>query len=427
MTAPPPPEDGRITGHRPALDGVRAVAALAVLLFHVAASTGDLAGEGALSNLLSGGEIGVPIFFALSGLLLYRPWAVAAFGLGEPPRTRNYLWKRALRLLPAYWALVVVCMLLYGRDHLGDPAGWAMLLTMTHAYDPSPWWHAELGYLGPKGMGQIWSLTVEAAFYAVLPVLAAGLGWWARRGVRTAARLARRLLAGLAACFAFSAAYTVAMYSFADTQLLSMWLPHYLGWFTVGMALAVVSVWACAEPREDGPARRFCHTVAASWGMCWTAAALLYCAASTPLTGGFRLVEDDPWTGQFHIVLYGLVALFLLAPVALAPADHPVISAVLANRVMRYLGKISYSVFLWQFVVIYLWFDLMGRRPFEGNLWLDFPVCALLTVAVAAASHRLIEAPAQRLRRGPPATRTPAVPLRSVYAHSRTDTERDPS
>ncbi|WP_329522285.1 acyltransferase family protein [Spirillospora sp. NBC_01491] len=382
-----------ISGHQAALDGLRAVAALAVLVFHIAASTGYLTRPGGVAALLSRGEIGVPIFFTLSGLLLYRPWAAAALGLRRPPGTGPYLWKRALRLLPAYWLLVVVSTLLYSRDHLADVWHWVQTLTLTYNYDPHPWWN---DHLGPKGMGQIWSLTVEAAFYVTLPPTAFVLGRWAVRAADLGGR-ARRLLYGIGAYSALAAVYVAALSPSADREFLGNWLPRYLAWFGVGMALAVLSVWANAEPGPDGPVRRFCRTVAGSWGLCWTAAGLFYCVASTPITGLSRLYEVNVWTSELQLVLYGLVAAFLVAPVALAPAAHPVTRLVLGNRAMAFLGKISYSIFLWQFVVIFVWFDVTGHPPFTGTLLIDLPVCAALTIALAALSHRLVEEPARRL------------------------------
>lgn len=392
----PTPGDGglpTISGHHDALDGVRAIAALAVLVFHVAASTGYLMRQGAVPSLLSRGEIGVPIFFTLSGLLLYRPWASAALGLRPPPGSGPYLWKRAVRLLPAYWLLVVASTLLYARDHLADAWHWAQTLTLTYSYDRTPWWN---DHLGPKGMGQIWSLTVEAAFYVTLPAAAALLGLWARRGGDLDGR-ARRLLYGVGAYAAVSALYVLVLGPVDDREFYGNWLPRYLAWFGVGMALAVLSVWANAEHGPDGPVRRFCRTVGASWGMCWTTSALLYCAAATPLTGVSRLYETNVWTSELQLVLYGLVAAFLVAPVALAPASHPVIGRVLGNRTMAYLGRISYGVFLWQFVVIFVWFDVTDHRPFTGNMLIDLPVCAVLTVGAAALSHHLVEEPVRRL------------------------------
>src|SRR5216684_333370 len=102
------PRSPAVAGHQNALDGLRAVAAGAVLVTHVGGLTGYVLTGTPASWVVSRGNIGVPIFFVLSGLLLYRPWAAAA--LAGPPAVRvtTYLRRRALRILPAYWAVVPV-------------------------------------------------------------------------------------------------------------------------------------------------------------------------------------------------------------------------------------------------------------------------------------------------------------------------------
>ena len=72
--------------HQDALDGLRAVAAAAVLLTHVGGLTGYVVTGSPASWVISRGDVGVPIFFALSGLLLYRPWASAVSPGGRPAR-----------------------------------------------------------------------------------------------------------------------------------------------------------------------------------------------------------------------------------------------------------------------------------------------------------------------------------------------------
>src|ERR1700734_1532417 len=103
-------------GHRnPGLDGLRVIAAFAVLLTHVGGQTGFEFTGTPMSWIVNRGDIGVPIFFALSGLLLYRPWARAALDGEAGPGVRPYLLKRALRILPAYWLVVIVALVTLNR------------------------------------------------------------------------------------------------------------------------------------------------------------------------------------------------------------------------------------------------------------------------------------------------------------------------
>ncbi|MGI5232722.1 acyltransferase family protein [Actinoallomurus sp. CA-142502] len=404
MTAPAPSASGvRATGrpgpeeHYDALDGVRAVAAFGVLVLHIGADTGGTLRHDAGAWLLSGGAIAVTIFFTLSGLLLYRPWAVRSLDVATDRGVSvgGYYRRRALRILPAYWTLVLYVMIVYLGAHLGDVWTWLRLLTLTYTYAPHPWWG---NGLGPEGLWQIWSLTVEVAWYALLPVTAAVLGWYARlreRGAPDAGRRARRLLWAIAAYAALSLIYSVLMFHPAYRPLLGAWLPRYFAWFAIGMALAVVSVRA-----RTGSARaaRFARTVARSWGTCWLIAAVLYGIAASPLTGPADLTSiDTVWTSEFRLLLYGLVAVFAVGPVALAPAGDPVMRAVLGNRVMRFLGRVSYGVFLWQVPVLIGWSELVGHTPFTGHFVTEFPVVALLTVAVATVSFYFIERPILRL------------------------------
>jgi peptidoglycan/LPS O-acetylase OafA/YrhL len=222
---------------------------------------------------------------------------------------------------------------------------------------------------------------------------------------------ARRLLWGLGAYALISFGYTLFVFVPRHHPVAVAWPPRYLAWFAAGMALSVVAVWARAEP--GGPAARFCRTVSECWGACWLAALCLYVIAASPLTGPRDLATlDEVWTAEFHILVYGMCALFFIAPVALAPAAHPGVTAVLGNRVMRFLGRISYGVFLWQMILILGWYDATDRL-FRGALLLDLPILAAATVAAATLSYYLIEKPVQRLSRargGAPASAANSSP-----------------
>lgn len=388
--APPP-----VSGRQGTIDGLRAVAALAVLVFHVASAAGSIVNPDGPRWLFNGGQVGVPIFFTLSGLLLYRPWAATVLDGRSAPRTVEYLRRRAFRIMPAYWAVIVVYMATAGRDHIGDPVTWVSLLTLTQTYLPDPWWN---GPLGPAELGQFWSLVVEVSWYATLPFTAAVLAWYARRArTHDAGVRARRLLTGIGVYASLSFLWTAAMFVPDRHSQMGLWLPRYFVWFAIGMALAVVTVWARLDERR--PVAALCRAVSDSWAACWVAAAALYVVAATPAAGPLSLQTPDAfWTSALHLVVFGLCAAALVAPVALAPAGQPALGAILGNRVMRFLGRISYGVFLWQLLIIVSWYDATDRG-FRGDVATDLPLMAVASIAAGTLTHYLVEWPVERLTR----------------------------
>ncbi|MBB2909783.1 peptidoglycan/LPS O-acetylase OafA/YrhL [Streptosporangium becharense] len=374
---------------------MRAIASFAVLVFHVAAETATSLREGFAGALLARGDVAVPIFFALSGLLLYRPYALHALRGGPPVRVRAYLWRRAVRILPAYWLVVVTAMLLWSRDHVSEAWTWIQLLLLGQNYDLTPWWYA----LGPKGLVQMWSLSVEAAFYLLLPLIAAGLAAFARRGGDDVRRRAHRLLTGVGAVGAVSLPWTVLTYYPEHRPYLNIWPPRSAIFFAAGMAMAVVVAWIQADPDEDSPARRFRRAVEGSPGSWLLVGALAYAVAASPVTGTRFFGVDGLWSGVFEIVLYTVVAVCLLVPATLPPPGDSPLRRVLGNRVMGFLGRVSYGVFLWQFVAIHLWYDFTGQRPFTGGFLLNLVPITALTLLLAVLTHRYVERPALRLNR----------------------------
>ncbi|MFC3994967.1 acyltransferase family protein [Nocardiopsis sediminis] len=406
---PDPASLPRVRGHIDGLDGIRAIAALMVLVFHVAIETGAALAPGVTGALLSSGELGVPLFFALSGLLLYRPWARAALDGTPGPAVRPYLWRRGLRVLPAYWIVAVTALLLWSREHLDSVRTWVEVLTLTFTYNRDPWWAGT----GPYGLGQMWSLCVEVSFYLLLPLFALVLTRLAARGGDDAGARARLLLSGLAALSVLGALALIPQFYPEPRVYLHAWLPRTLGMFAVGMALAVVSEWAWREPGPDGPARRLCRTLSQAPGLSWTLAGITYLLASTPAAGPRFVGVDGVWISLFNLLTSMAFAFFVIAPVALMPARSPATGpeaasprrapgpeALLGHPVTRFLGRISYGIFLWQFVVLYLWRDFTGQEIFTGSFWLDLVPVAAGTVLLATATHRWVERPMQRLARG---------------------------
>ena len=412
----------QVDGRHETLDGIRAAAALMVLFFHVATETGDSLAPGVVGGLLATLDLAVPLFFALSGVLLFRPWARAALDGDRAPRAVPYLWRRAVRVFPAYWVVALTALLIHSRDELGL-RHWLEVLTLTFPFDTDPPW---LG-TGPYGLGQMWSLSVEVSFYLLLPLLALALSLWARRGATVDAR-GRRLLVGLAAMVLLGFAALLPQFYPESREYMHAWLPRALGLFAAGMALAVLSEWARREPGPDGPVRRVCRTIAASPGVCWLAAGAFLALNATPAAGSRFIGAGDLWSSVVDSATGIGFAFLVLAPAAMAPAPvgDPIplgraeawtggrwLDSLLRHRTVQFLARISYGVFLWQFVVLYLWRDFTGQEIFTGSFLLDAVPVTAGTILMAMATHRWVEEPTRRWSRhhGPG-----SVPKRAVDA-----------
>ncbi|ORB28247.1 acyltransferase [Mycolicibacterium parafortuitum] len=345
----------------PALAGLRAIAALFVVATHAAFATGYL-NHGYLGTMYSRLEIGVAIFFVLSGFLLFRPWVRAAADGTAPPSVRRYGRRRLRRILPAYLVVVIAVFEIYTVFTPGPNPGqtWSGLLrhlTFTQIYAED--------YLATTlhlGLSQMWSLAVEVSFYVVLPALAfvilrvLCLGRWQPR----------RALAGIALLAAVSPAW---LFVVTATEVLpnsaGMWLPAHLVWFAGGMALAVL----------EAMGKRCAAIVAVP------VACALYLVVSTAVGGTFA-GPDPMWAPVAKSLLYAVIATLAVAPAALANRDS--YTRVLGSRPMVWLGEISYEIFLVHVVVMAVTMDIVLRWPlFTGSM--PGLIAATLALTVPAA------------------------------------------
>ena len=412
------PDRRRGLDHQNSLDGLRAVAALTVLAFHVAGITGITMQDTLGGRIGSRADVAVPIFFGLSGLLLYRPWARATLAGASGPSSPAYLWRRALRILPAYWILVVVALIAYSPEHIDSPVTWLQWLTLTQIYDLDPWWHLP----GPSGLAHMWSLSTEVAFYLVLPFLAMALGAYARygKGRESVSVRGRRLLLALGALSLISPLFNAWLIQTQQHFGMYLWLPRVLWWFTAGMVIAVLGEWA---RQEEGAVRTFCRTLAYSPGTTWLIALAAYAVACTGAAASAVVNWRVPlWQNEARITLFMIVAACVIAPAAFQTANESYVSSLLGNAVMRFLGRISYGIFLWQFVVINIYYDVADRDRVTFDFLPILIVCTIGTIALATVTYYVIEKPAMRLRNlvrerrsTPPAARiepvSPAAPI----------------
>jgi peptidoglycan/LPS O-acetylase OafA/YrhL len=343
----------------PGLDGLRGLAALAVVVLHVWMYTeANTGGRSVLVDAVIGElRVAVGLFFVLSGFLLVRPWIAAARGERAMPDVGRYAVRRLARIGPAYWAALVGSFLLFAGTGHGRSAGAGALPVF--ALFLQNMFGATRGRLDPP----MWSLGVEVAFYVVLPVV----GWALVR----AARRRGPVRGPLAVCAALVALNLAWLY--AGTRggwpPETMWtLPTYLAMFACGVGAAVVA-----------------HGVRPGRG---TALALLACGWGAVVLNGWW---HSSGTGLAGHVVADLPAALGFAAVVAVVATRP--GGVLASAPLRALGAVSYGVYLWHMPVLF-WLQLHGLFPRTALAAL--PLVLGPTLVLGAASWWLVERPALR-------------------------------
>ncbi len=352
--------DGRIR-YEPGLDGLRAVAVLAVLGYH-----GGVA-------WLRGGYLGVDVFFVLSGYLI-TTLLLVEFGRTGRIALAAFWVRRARRLLPAL-ALVFVGIAFYAalvaapeqlRAIRGDAfasvgyvANWRFVLSDQGYFDqfgdPSPFRH-------------LWSLAIEEQFYLVWPFLVAlVLRWRPRLGT---------LQRGFAVAAVASALLMAVMFrSGSDPSRIYYGTDTRAQALLVGAALAAWMLRARTNRTELRP-------------VVWVRAGLVGLVVVVVMVVTVRDSATWMYRGGYLLVAVGTAAVIGAA----VQTRRNVVRAILSPRVLRGVGKISYGLYLWHWP-IYLTLT-PDRTGIEGTPLLV--VRLALTLLISLVSYRFVELPIRR-------------------------------
>ena len=358
---------GGIRSFLPAVEGMRACAAIGVVITHVAFQTGH--SSGVIGRLFGRFDLAVAVFFALSGFLLWRGHAAAARALGpglvQSPRTGHYLRSRVVRIMPAYLlAVVVILSLLPDADHASLTV-WLANLTLTQIYVP-------LTLTG--GLTQMWSLSVEVSFYLALPILAL----LARR-IPVRARVP--VIAAVAALsWAWGWAPWQSGHAGSGINPLN-WPPAFFSWFAAGMLLAEWVYCPVGLP----------HRLARRRVLMGVVAVLAFLLAASPLAGPEGLVPGTATQFAVKTAAGSLVAFALVAPLVLDRPDTP--HRLLGTTVMVTLGRWSYGLFVWHLAALAMVFPVIGTFPFTGRMPTVLVLTLIFGFAIAAVSYALVESP----------------------------------
>lgn len=349
----------RHTRYLPTLDGWRAVAIVVVMLQHSSDQITNVLGqwiEPVTGIFRSNGRFGVFIFFAISGFL------ITSLLLDERARTgkislRSFYIRRAARILPPLVVVLAVFGVLAWTGVIALPLdAWLASLFFVNNYVPSGSW----------SVGHMWSLSIEEHFYVFWPLLLVGLG--VRRS-----RLACAVLIALV-----------------------------IIWRFVDLSIGLTSGWTSFEGRTDSQVD----------GLLWGCLLALVCldpvvrSRMTALTARWRywvifvvLVATQASYAANPVVLGMQVAVrpVLVALLVVGTVLNPVgvLGRTLDRRGLRWLGRISYSLYLWQ--QLFLVWDGFGSS--QLGFVQRFPISVLCAVACAVLSYRFVEQPTIRLGR----------------------------
>ncbi len=347
----------------PGMDGLRGMAVLAVMGYHLN-----------LGHFLPAGFLGVDLFFTVSGFI------ITALLLQEHAQTGRiafaaFYWRRARRLLPAAFAMLLV---LLAVTPVFLPAAWPRLLEDLPAafLYASNWWQivAQQSYFEslaqPRLLQHLWSLAVEEQYYLLWPLAALyllnktgreGLGWVAG----LIALASTGWMAWLYATHAGVGGDPSRVYLGTDTHLMGL---------LAGSALACVwNPWKARMATLSSDHKLNLLGLAAWVGLIWLMSASH---------------EGMPWLYQGGFLLAAVLSSMLIVAATL---DGTWLAKLLSTQPMQWLGARSYSIYLWHWPVV-VWLP----APAQDNattLWWVTVSRILLTLACAEISYRFVETP----------------------------------
>jgi len=331
----------------PSLDGLRAVSLCLVLYGHLCGTTGFLPSS-AGSILGDLGNLGVRVFFVISGFLI-TTLLVDELDQSGGISLRQFYLRRTIRIFPAFYVYIAV---LAGAAALG----WICLLPgdLLHAVTYTSNYHEHHSWL----TGHLWSLSVEEQFYLLWPVVFAFGG--AQRAKWVAA----------ITIFAAPLCRTVMLVGLPETQWgIGWWFP------TIADSMAAGCLLAMWKPRLERD-RRYAGLLRSRWFALVPAATL---ALNMKAGGRLQVAVIESILNLAICVTIHRAVLF----------QQSRSSRILNTRALSSAGAMSYSVYLWQQ-------PFLDR--FASSLFQAFPLNLILAVASGAASFYLVEAPMLRLR-----------------------------
>ena len=353
----------------PSIDSLRALAVLAVIIYHV-----DV-------NYLPGGFLGVDLFFVLSGYLI-SSLIIKEFRKTGTVNLYNFYIRRARRLLPAVYFMItvgLVVMVLFNevllrKSHLDAIFGYIY---------SSNWWYIfhKLDYFDSFGaqspFKHLWSLAIEEQFYMIFPLLFLLVNG-KKKSKDGTYKLNKNFLYVVLGLILVSLIAHILLFDINNISRI------YFGTDTRAFSLLVGVVGAILYPME-----RLHSKVTPQQNMLYSVVSLASIAT---------LIIVMVYTSEYNTWLYRggflLVAILGLIVIISSGKQHTLMSKLLSFKPIVFIGKISYSLYLWHFPILVL------TTPVSeiGNPNIFFVILRIvLTFAVAIVSYVFVETPIRKL------------------------------
>lgn len=393
-------------------DGIRAIAALGVVFSHLYQRLNPPMQQDWYQQaqlVFMKGAFGVSVFFVLSGMLLSYPfWK--AYLAGEPmPSLRHYVRRRTARIVPAYYAALLVSFV--AGFWITPDAGykvWRLIAGLTFTSD----FHYVTFFPSPVN-GPLWSISFEVFSYVLLALMMVALFRWTKR--RGSVLRGGLYWAGVFALVIVLNGLLVANvnlsdegkgWEFGDIGGAKEWMPGYnpLGFFA-HFALGILAAWAIASWRSVHERRHPGDGDAVRTRWWWDVVALAGFAGAAALVWGDRLpAEPDNLSGfQQQPYLFPLFAL-AIAVTLVGLAHSRLLGRIVDNRFARYTATISFGLYVWHYLMLHLLsyitdrhFEYFGVASWGKHLAMGAVLLAV-SYGMATLSWRWIEQPALRSR-----------------------------
>jgi peptidoglycan/LPS O-acetylase OafA/YrhL len=378
----------------PYLEGLRAVAVIMTIIYHLCLylqRRNSLSGDPFLADLLNQTErvwvfgiTGVPLFFVLSGFLLFLPYARAIINKTPFPSTRKFYIRRALRILPAYWvALALIVLFLAPHYGTSNP----LVDVGLHTFMLHSWSTATIESINPP----FWTMAIESQYYVLLP-LVAGAIFLLMKSAHV------RLVWGLAGLL-FATPFIYAVFAEVVQRYRSDLSQNLTIFYVFGFLSVFATGGLCSFIYTYLLSRKWPQPKITRLGRWLGGGGLLLLALYVVLSFMKLGLENERgikyWTLGVPILQFGYGGVLLGAALAFQSWRR-----VLSLRPIRFIGTISYSLYIWN-IPLFVYVVLPLAEKFGGGgltLLASLVGIFVVIIPVSFISYRFVEKPFYSLR-----------------------------